>query len=477
MRFPGFIGPSYTLQSKNVDAQRCINYYPEMDELGTGKEREVMSLVGTPGLKLLASLGVGPVRGTYTTSTGALYVVSGTGLYSVDSTWTATLLGSLLTSIGPVSMADNGLQMVCVDGPNGYYVTLSTSVFTQITDPNFLGANQVTFQDGYFIFNKPGTQQFYISGLNAITFDPTDIATKEGSPDNIVGLISDHLNLYLFGSISSEVFYDSGNTFPFERVQGAFLPIGCLSTFSIAKFQGSIFWLGCDEQGRGIVYRSTAYQPARISNFALENVIAGVSASNISTARAWTYQQRGHSFYCLNIPGTESTWVFDTATSLWHERSYLNLGDLVRHRADCHAYAYSTNVVGDYLNGNLYALDPATYSDNGNPLPRVRSAPHLTNSLDRLFHHWFQLDMEVGVGADGNGQGVSPQAMLQWSDDGGHTWSSERWTSIGPIGKTKTRAIWRRLGHSRDRVYRAWITDPVKVTLIGADIGFDAGVA
>lgn len=570
MRFQGFIGPSYTLQSPNVDAQRCINLYPEMDEAGTGKEREVMSLVGTPGLNLLQTIGSGPIRGDYTSSLGVLYVASGNTLYSVDSDWNATPLGQLLTSTGPVSFADNGLQVVCVDGPYGYYVTIGegtiiqtdtitvntatnghdyqgiinddpwsytagpsdttstiataiasainaisdvvvtaiatnavvaitpqipgtpftdtssdalltiTSVqssFAQITDPNFLGANQVTFQDGYLIFNKPGTQQFYLSGLLALTFDPTDIGSKEGSPDSIVGLISDHLNLYLFGSISSEIFYDSGNTFPFERVQGAFLPIGCLSAFSIAKFQGSIFWLGCDEQGRGIVYRSTGYQPSRISTHAIETVIAAVSASNIATARAWTYQQRGHSFYCLNIPGTQSTWAFDTVTNLWHERASLSLGDLGRHRADCHAYAYSTNVVGDYLNGNIYSLDPDIYSDNGSPLPAIRSSPHITDSLMHQFHHWFQLDMETGVGADGSGQGVNPKAILQWSDDGGHTWSNEKWANIGPIGKKRTRVIWRRLGASRDRIYRVMITDPVKRTLIGADIGVESGMS
>lgn len=569
MRFQGFIGPSYTLQSKNVDAQRCINLYPEMDEMGTGKEREVASLVGTPGLRLLQNLGAGPIRGTYVTpNQGTLYAVSGNTLYSLDSGWNETSLGALVTSTGPVSFADNGSILVVVDGNNGYYVTISTSGviqtdtitvtsavnahayqgtlngspwtytagpsdttttiataiaaainaisgvvvtaaatlatvkitpqtpgvaftdtttdpfltitsatsnFAQITDPNFQGADTVTFQDSYFIFNRPGTQQFYLSGLNALTFDPTDIGTKEGAPDNIVGLISDHLNLYIFGSISSEVWYDSGNTFPFQRIQGAYLPVGCLSWASIQKLQGVIYWLGCDEQGRGIVYKAQAYQPVRISTFALEHVLAGISASNLNTARAWVYQQGGHEFYCLNIPGSESTWCFDTTTSLWHERSYLSLGNLSRHRADCHAFAYQTNVVGDYLNGNLYALDPATYTDNGNPMPAIRSSPHLTNSLVRMFHSWFQLDMETGVGTDGTGQGTNPQAILQWSDDGGHTWSIERWTAIGAIGNTKARANWNRLGSSRDRIYRVTITDPVKRTLIGADIGAEAG--
>jgi hypothetical protein len=87
-----------------------------------------------------------------------------------------------------------------------------------------------------------------------------------------------------------------------------------------------------------------------------------------------------------------------------------------------------------------------------------------------LFHQEIQLDVESGVGLDGTQQGTNPQAMLQFSDDGGHTWSNEKWTSMGLIGQTKLRAIWRRLGSSRDRVYRIKISDPVKVVLIGAEL-------
>lgn len=476
MRFPGFIGPSYTLQSVNADAQRCVNLYPEMNEVGTGKEQEIAALVGTPGLRLLATVGSGPIRGIYSASTGTLFVVSGSSLYSVSSTFVATLVGSLSTSAGAVSLADNGLQLILVDGTYGYYVTLTTAAFAQISDPDFLAADQVTFQDGYFIFNKDGSEQFFISGLNGVTFDALDIGTAEGFPDNLVGVISDQRNLCLFGTLSTEVFYNSGNVdFPFERIQGAFVPVGCMAAFSIAKLQGSVYWLGQDEHGRGIVYRMSGYQHQRISTHAIEKVIGGFD--NLTLARAWTYQQGGHGFYCLNIPGAETTWVYDTTTTLWHERAYLSLGIMSRHRADCHAFAYNTNVVGDYQNGNIYSLDRTTYTDNSAAIVRMRSAPHITKGLKEVFHSLFQLDMESGVGLDGSGQGTIPQAMLQWSNDGGHTWSNERWANIGQLGNYGTRVIWRRLGSARDRVYRVKITDPVKVVLLGAELGVEEGAS
>jgi hypothetical protein len=69
--------------------------------------------------------------------------------------------------------------------------------------------------------------------------------------------------------------------------------------------------------------------------------------------------------------------------------------------------------------------------------------------------------------------GYSPQAMLRWSDDGGHTWSSEHWASMEPLGQYGYRTFWRRLGMTqklRDRVYELSGTDPVKIAIIGAEL-------
>lgn len=480
MRFTGFIGPSYTASSVNVDCQRCVNLYPEMDPLGTGKEREVASLVGTPGLKLLATLPKTPIRGTYTSSTGVLFVVAGNSLYSVSSSYVATHLGDLNTSSGPVSMSDNGIDLVVVDGngaAGGYHYTFASSAYAQITDPNFLGADIVAYIDGYFIFNKPSSQAFYCSDLLAVTFTALNTATAEGSPDPLVGHIANNQGLYLFGSQSIEVFYDAGTTpCPFSRIQGMVYQVGCSAKFSIARMGGTIFFVGGDETGQGIVYAIQGGAPQRVSTPAIEAVIRSIGTTNLSGARAWVYQQSGHTFYCLNLPTTNSTWVYDASTSMWHERTYLGSWGLERHRADCSAVAYGLNVVGDYANGNLYALDPTVYNDNGVSVVRLRAAPHFSQDMVRIIHSFFQLDLEVGVGLS-TGQGQDPQVMLQWSDDGGHTWSNEKWTSCGAIGKTRTRVIWRRLGASRDRVYRVMISDPVKVTLIGAELGVEGAAA
>jgi hypothetical protein len=479
MRFPGFIGPSYISQSVNVDCQRCVNLFPEINDLGTGKEREVASLVPTPGLTLLCTLPEdAPVRGLYRASNGTLFAASGIKFYSVSSDFVVTELGELSTSSGPIAMADNGLHVFIVDGTYGYTWTFASSVFEQVTDEDFYPSDTVTFQDGYFIFTKKDSQQFFYTDINNVTVDPLDIGTAEGTPDNLVGAISGNQNLFLFGTQTTEIYYNSGDAdSPFQRIQGAINGVGCAAVHSIEKIQGIPYWVGGDESGTGIVYRMRGYQAERISTPAIESVIRALAVEDLANARAWTYQQGGHHFYCLNIPGADSTWVYDASTSLWHERQYLDSWFMKRHRADCHALAYSKNVVGDFENGKIYELDQDAVTDNGTSIARIRRSPHFSQGLVNIFHHSFQLDMETGVGTDGVGQGTNPKALLRYSDDGGHTWSQEREAYIGKIGQKNKRVIWRRLGVARDRVYEVKVTDPVKVVLIGAELSVEEGIS
>jgi hypothetical protein len=113
-----------------------------------------------------------------------------------------------------------------------------------------------------------------------------------------------------------------------------------------------------------------------------------------------------------------------------------------------------------------------TYTDNGNPLVSMRTAQHLFDKkdLDHIFIRRLILDMETGIGdgAYSFETGINPQAALAWSDDGGHTWSNQYTASMGAAGRYRTRVIWRRLGHSRDRIFQVTISDPVKKILIGA---------
>ena len=281
----------------------------------------------------------------------------------------------------------------------------------------------------------------------------------------------------MFGSNSIEVWYDAGNAdFPLAPIQGAFNEIGCVAAFSVAKLDNSVWWLGQDERGQGIVYRSQGYAAKRVSTHAVEWQIQ--QYSTLTDAVAYTYQQDGHAFYVLNFPTANTTWVYDVATNLWHERAGFVNGDFVRSRANCQCNFQGNIIVGDYQDGSIYTLDLNNYADDDRPQKWLRSwraLPPGTNTLKRTAQHSLQLNLETGVGLN-SGQGSDPQVMLRWSDDSGHTWSREHWTTIGKIGEFGKRAIWRRLGMTqklRQRIYEVSGTDPVKISIVGAELLVD----
>jgi hypothetical protein len=373
-------------------------------------------------------------------------------------------------------MSDNGTQLfVACDGPS-YIYNSQTHEFAQISDSDFAGAGTVGYLDGYFVFNEPNSQKIWVTALlDGSSVDPLDFASAEGSPDGVVGIIVDHRELWVFGTNSVEVWYNSGNAdFPLTRIQGAFNEIGCAAPYSIAKMDNGLFWLGKDARGQGIVYRANGYTGQRISTHAVEWQIQ--QYGNLSDAIGYTYQQDGHSFYVLIFPSANTTWVYDVATQAWHERAGFANGEFTRHRSNCQAFFNNNVMVGDYENGNIYSFDLDDYSDNGSIQKWLRSwraLPTGQNNLKRTAHHSLQLDCETGVGVDGSVQGSDPQVMLRWSDDGGHTWSNEHWVSIGKLGEYYRRAIWRRLGMTlklRDRVYEVSGTDPVKIAIMGAEL-------
>jgi hypothetical protein len=278
----------------------------------------------------------------------------------------------------------------------------------------------------------------------------------------------------VFGTDSTEVWYDAGLTgFPLTPIQGAFNEIGCVAAYSVAKLDNTLFWLGTDARGQGIVYKANGYAGVRVSTHAIEYAIA--QYGDLSNALAYTYQQEGHAFYVLTFPSANATWVYDVATQAWHERAGFENGEFMRHRSNCQCNFGGNTIVGDFENGNIYKFNLDVYADNGGIQKWLRSwraLPTGTNNLKRTAQHSLQLDAETGVGLN-LGQGSTPEAMLRWSDDGGHTWSNEHWAQMGNIGQFGYRTIWRRLGMTlklRDRVYEVSGTDPVKIAIMGAEL-------
>jgi hypothetical protein len=469
-------GGFYKAKWVGAACQRCLNLYPEANPQDAQSPVQVTHYQ-TPGLVRLADgfetdEQVYATRLTYTATNGDLYEVVGQNVYYVSSAYSRTSIGTIPLGTNPCSMADNGLIGVLVDGtPNGWYINLTTRVMTAIVDEAFYGADRVDYVDTFFTFNRPHTNQWYISpsewdGLEA--FDPLDIAAKVGTADDIASQLVNHREVWLFGNQKgTEVWYNSGAAdFAFERLPGVFINHGCAAKYSVQRIDTSVFWLSRDEQGQGIVLEGVNYEGKRISTHAIEQAIS--QYETIEDATSFTYQQEGHSFYVLTFPTADKTWAFDLATRLWHERAWIDEnGCEHRIRSNTAAFAYGVVVTGDWEDGRLYKFDLNTFTDDGDPIVRRRGFPHQINDSKRVFYLNFIADVQVASGL-GQLDVDEPQINLRYSDTRGESWGNPVRGGIGSTGQYIRSVQFNQLGMARDRVFELFWSAPQAVALNGA---------
>jgi len=478
MRFDSLVGPSYASQSVNVDCQITMNLYPEVIESGQGKSR--MALFRAPGLKKFAALSdngqaMASVRemlffsGRLFAIAEQLFASSAQVLWEVFSDGTFTRRGTLGTVGGakPSMAANNANQLMIASGGSLFLYRLDTNVLTAIdttTGTALQGAvAKVGFDDAYFVALLQNSQKFQISSLlDGATWDPADIAQVEQFPDNVLAMIVDHREIPFFGPKQSIVYYDSGNPdFPFDTVPGAFVEQGIHAVDSLSKLDNTLFWIGADERGGAMGYRAQGYTPSRISNHAIE--FAWQRYSKSDDAVGFSYQENGHTFWVLYFPNASKTWVYDVSTQMWHQRQR---ADGKAYRAQCFAKAFGKNLVGDWGSGNIYEMSTKYLDEDGTPMKRLRRGPHISDEQNYRAHTSLQVDCETGLGPqppllDGDGRARAPKMYMRYSSDGGKTWSNEKVTDVGQAGQSKARAIWRRLGRARDRVYEIYFDDPI----------------
>ena len=548
----GFVGTSYEAPSIYQDAQECINFYAEIDPTKQPGQRGIVALYPTPGLLLKTQLAVAEVRGLHTMSGGEILIaVSGPNVYSVNTSMVATLIGTLSSNTGLVSISDNittnnGLTAYIVDGANRYTWVAITNTFAMLSasDGPWQGASVTDQVDNYFLYNEPGTQNWACSDLGLATSSLALYGSADGYSDLLVSMIVSNRQVYLLGETTTEVWTDVGNvitgitTFPFQRVPGTSTQSGIGAPFSLARFGEGFVCVARDNRGDGTIEMMQGYTWVRISTHAVEQTLIDQYTGD---AIAYSYQIEGHEMYVVTFPTINLTWVYDLSTKSWHKWLSFSDGVYNRHRSNCGAFFNNMYIVGDYENGKLYSIENNVYTEDGATIRRLRRAPHLVADFQREYFDELQIQFQPGVGLNGypgydgedlatesnnvivaefvqgylttqagdqlvteagdgneplvtqvqpaedyNGYaletenyestpGYDPQAMLRWSNDGGSTWSNEHWTSIGRIGRYTNRAIWRRLGFARDRIFEVAISAPVKAVIISANLKSSVG--
>lgn len=482
----GFVGGSYTAQSNAVADEECINWFVESLEsqgaavrgsaYGGQTAGGLKCLYGTPGLKVFSALPESPTRGSCWTGTRA-FAVGGTKLVELAADGTQTVRGTIANDATAVSIAASNIQLLIVSAGKAYCYTLATNVLVEVTDQLAGVPVRAQYSDGYFIVCFKDSNKFQISGiLDGTNWPGIQVNAVSVFPENITSILVLHRELWVFGGQHIQPYQDTGSTEIFDVIPGALIEQGNIATFGPCRVDNTAFWIGQDERGAFTAWRAQGYTPQRISTHAVE--IALRSYANVADMVSYAYQDGGHLFWVLYVPGADCSWVYDVAENQWHKRDFWTGNGYEPHHSWNHMYAFGKHLVGDWRSGNVYEMSMAYLDDAGSPIRRLRRTPTVSNEMDWIYHAQLTVDFATGLGPQppfmtGDNAPRPPQAMLRWSDDRGQTWSNVHTVGCGFAGQFNTRAVWRRLGRSRYRVYELTVTDPIPWSIVDAYLRTD----
>jgi hypothetical protein len=546
--YKGFIGGTYQSLSLSEDGEETINLFPEAVESKQTKAQSQMVFYRTPGLRAANIQGgslTGPIQGMFACSTSADVVNAGLIIDTAIIVCGVSTVGNwdvfrvavtpqsnpplinlthvgLISNPGPnqyVDFAANDHQILIVSNPNGYIYNALANTFVQITATGFNGAVTCTTVDGFFVVNNPNSNTFSVSAFNDGTvWSGIDQESTQDYPDTLRAVSNYYHFLQLFSGRRSERYYDTGsNSALFARLENSYQYYGIVAPWSRAYLDNTLFYLGQNENGQGIVCRLQADAPKRVSNQAMESAIQKYVTTQ--DAFGWAYQDGGHLFYVLHFPSAIPnpnhvlqpeqpvnlgvTWVYDATTSgltgmdTWHKRMSWNpgTGQYTAHAGRFYMYAGGFHLVGDFAVAQIYQLTLDAPTDNGVPIRWVRTAPHISTSMFQNTYSWFQVDMQTGTGlanplpggpmvVPGWGNtvnmppgGDNPVVQMTWSDDGGFSFSSELQMAVGKIGQTRQLAVINCLGVARDFVASVFSTDPGTTCIQNAFLGIEEGIS
>lgn len=457
-----FNGPTQEGRLQLVGAQKSVNLYPKLQQPG---DKNKVSLYSSPGLPFLVSIGSGPCRSNGVVFSDKLYFVSGSELITITEAGTAASVGTLNTSGGRVSIVAGRDYIALVDGADIYTYDGTTFAIEGAfvpTDPS-----HITYLDTFFIVNEVNSDAFYISTAeDPRTWAALDVANAQADPDDILALTSNQKDLYLAGSVTTQVYYNSGNAdFPYDPYPNGVIQVGIEAKHTLVSTVHGVFMLGRTKEGEVRVIKILGLQPQVVSNDDIDWQIS--QFFDTTDAVAWIEQDGDRTLYVINFPTGDKTYCYDLSLPKeigWFEKKSFGIG---RWRAGGYGAIGKKRIIGDYVNSDFYTLDFNTFDENGTRIERIRRCQIVHSDKKLVTINELILDIEVGVGIT-TGQGSDPMIMLRYSNDGAKTWSSELWEQLGKIGERNVEVFWNKLGEARDWIFEIKVTDPVEINIIAA---------
>lgn len=459
-------------RNENVELNpaRLTNLFVE-DDPGGKKGKAIFQ---TPGLKLQVTfIGTGIGRAARVFN-NAIHASVGQHIFAVDSLFNYSNLGTIGTDEGYVDMTDNGRQITYVDGTGGWLFNKDTSVFAPISGVGFPSFPQscTTFAARTIVNNADTNKVFFSNQNDSSTWDIlADEFALTSKPDKVVGVSSLSERLFVFGTKTTELWYDAGDpVLPFRRAD--VLAYGCAAVGSIVTGFGFLLWLANDESGVGSVMITKGTEPESISNKAILQQFKRYE--HPEDARAFVYRNDfGHICYQINFTQDNASWLFDITDKRWSQLKY-NGGN--RHLAQAHAYFNSKHYVLNYQAPILYELSNQFFTDAGVNIRReIVGKPIFDRKYDWIVLSSLFFDMRHGVGVHttkktAGTDNYNPTLRLRISRDGGLNYGAELRKPVGQVGRRTFTTRFQRLGRARSFVPKVTYDDDTEFVLLGASV-------
>lgn len=478
----------YESNSLPLAAQECVNMFPQNPQtigaLSTG------ALFHTPGIGSFTTTAGGPNRGAYGAPiNGVPYVVSGQRLYSVNSNWTNTELGTV-AGTSRVSMASNGTVVaIIVPGSAGYFHNIESGTTTEITDSIFLefmaqdgGVTSVAYKSGFFVYTT--NIEFFSGSANTAdenfgqNFNALDFDIAKISPDKNVRAVTINDELYICGTKTLQLFQQfSTPDFVFQSIDGASISKGLAARFGIIEFDGSALFIGGSPKDGIGIFRVGAGTAVKKSTSTIDGILDTYTQDEIETCFAFAWGEDGNLFAGFTLP--RHTFIFNGTASAIQGRPVWTTceTDDSRWRVQDVFRAYNKNFVTDSVDGRVGVLSINTSSEYGVGSAWSVAGAFASNLGRTLTYSSVELVIEAGVGLEGGEpSGTDPQIRLEISNDGGRTFDDFGGRSMGKQNEFKKRLIWNRVGDSDfSSILRFSGDDPVKTRLLKLIVDVEGG--
>lgn len=375
---------------------------------------------------------------------GKCYRVMGTKLVEITESGVAYPLGDVGGS-GPVTMDYSFDNLAIVSSERLYYFNGST--LTLVSDPDLGKVKSIIYVDGYFMTTDG--EYLVVTELNDPTsVNPLKYGSAEADPDPISGLIKLRNEVYAMGRYTIEVFQDvGGETFPFQRVDGAQMIRGMMGPKCCAILMEAVAFLGGGRNEAPAVWIGVNSSTQKISTREIDQILSGYSEEDLSISVLESRVNAGHQLLYVHLP--DQTLVYDAAASVVvQEPVWFILTSSIegkgRYRAWGFVWCHDKWICGDPTSSAYGYATNELSSHYGDSVGWEFGTVIIYNEgRGALFHELELVCLTGRVDAD-----VDPTIWTSYTLDG-QTWSQDRPRSAGKKGERLKRLNWLQQGNMR----------------------------